>query len=941
MDAILSFYLDGIYGACKTECEVAKLITLLRSGSEITWMAEDNGDSRPYSDSGTDEKIRKSLNIFLSGCGKIELMSFFEQIESLDDSRLEEVKVILEDKNVWGYCTNKRYILPLLLGFRLNGAFKNSSAQLPDISPALSILSLEESFVNNPDVKYIMSGRQYDSNEIIDIANKMEKLGNESTSTIIASLSEDTLHGAKFIRGCIQIALLFRDVMDISARCTDMGTRSYVMNYFSNTAYSSKYFMDILSPYFKRFLWGSNFVNAIDEITRPPPLELTEIQLNDDKINFIDTMRKFSSYYDAYFSNSDRYVLWSQMGKYDRRAVLGLRLDDANSEEMQRKLFLPGASTSNVPISSAAPLSPDALLYRKYNEPAACSDEGIAIGESDYIRHTNFRGNKNISPAWTSAALDEARRQGDSVVDPMATRLLTGSHIAGKPGKRGYVRMLDIADRLIEAPELFLAKGSQIRREIDELPEELKNYFDPQSVPEWVDADLLAISSRVWEDNRLAIISILYAAGLPNCYCMAKGMPALYNSGKLAQRKFIDQRVYESGLMLEAVMDSGGICVVNDAGIDGHPSKQRYMWGRGVVAARKIRMLHATMRHHLTHPSSGDNLPGRMTVVMPYDVATLGVPINQEDLAYTLLTFGYTIPHGLGILGCGLSQRENEAFLHTWRVVAHLMGVSSVLVPTTMQEASVLFDIIKGRQKAASAVGNLLTSSLTAFLGDYLPKALRPTLPPILIKTQLGAADASLILPSEASAQSAVMHFICSVGLRVLKMYFWISSLYRKYIPAIGDSLSNTFRMAGNAFVDSWRDDYQQTPFANSAMSQSSAWSDNQNFTGAELERVRLWRSRLFYTVVSGIFCVVIATILGGLYTIAVAARAIKFSFWLNQFEWTQVSIIGLIMAVSFFGGLKILQRSVEFQVMVRPMPVSPGPSSSITRLAERKMNGR
>jgi hypothetical protein len=193
----------------------------------------------------------------------------------------------------------------------------------------------------------------------------------------------------------------------------------------------------------------------------------------------------------------------------------------------------------------------------------------------------------------------------------MAQRILAGTHRAGAPGRRGYLHLLDLADRLLEAPELYLAGDSQVRRELDALPEELRTYFDPQPVPEWVDAELLALASTIWDENMLAIIWVLYAASLPSCYLIAKGIPALYDSGKLADKRFIDQRIYETGLMLEAVMEPGGISIVNDAGADAKPSAKRFMWGRGVIAARKVRMLHASMRYLLTHPSTSAAGEGR------------------------------------------------------------------------------------------------------------------------------------------------------------------------------------------------------------------------------------------------------------------------------------------------------------------------------------------
>jgi len=40
---------------------------------------------------------------------------------------------------------------------------------------------------------------------------------------------------------------------------------------------------------------------------------------------------------------------------------------------------------------------------------------------------------------------------------------------------------------------------------------------------------------------------------------MQKGVPALYRTEKLAEHKYVFQRIYETGLMLDAVMHPDGI----------------------------------------------------------------------------------------------------------------------------------------------------------------------------------------------------------------------------------------------------------------------------------------------------------------------------------------------------------------------------------------------
>lgn len=43
------------------------------------------------------------------------------------------------------------------------------------------------------------------------------------------------------------------------------------------------------------------------------------------------------------------------------------------------------------------------------------------------------------------------------------------------------------------------------------------------------------------------------------------------------------------------------------------------------------------------------------------------MPINQEDLSVTLLSFSYAVLQGLRSLGLGCSDTDDEAYLHLWR----------------------------------------------------------------------------------------------------------------------------------------------------------------------------------------------------------------------------------------------------------------------------------
>jgi hypothetical protein len=68
-----------------------------------------------------------------------------------------------------------------------------------------------------------------------------------------------------------------------------------------------------------------------------------------------------------------------------------------------------------------------------------------------------------------------------------------------------------------------------------------------------------------------------------------------------------------------------------------------------------------------------------------------GLPCNQEELAYTLLTFGYVYLRSMRRLGLALNREDEEAFLHAWNVMGHVLGIDRALMPDTMREAEARF----------------------------------------------------------------------------------------------------------------------------------------------------------------------------------------------------------------------------------------------------------
>ena len=159
------------------------------------------------------------------------------------------------------------------------------------------------------------------------------------------------------------------------------------------------------------------------------------------------------------------------------------------------------------------------------------------------------------SSRWTDALLDEAGRQGDDpTVRPNADDLAAAA-MSSAEGIRRQNELLQLVDLLMDSTALALTEKSVLRQKLGEYPPETLRYFEPAPAPEWLDEAKLRAASRLWHDNSLACVGALYSLSLPACYLCEEGVPALYATAKLQSRQYIYQRVYETLLFADDVLD--------------------------------------------------------------------------------------------------------------------------------------------------------------------------------------------------------------------------------------------------------------------------------------------------------------------------------------------------------------------------------------------------
>ena len=122
--------------------------------------------------------------------------------------------------------------------------------------------------------------------------------------------------------------------------------------------------------------------------------------------------------------------------------------------------------------------------------------------------------------------------------------------------------------------------------------------------------------------------------------------------------------------------------------------------GIGARSARKVRLMHALVRQHVR------------SMPEPAWSAALGEPINQEDLAGTLLTFSLLVIDGLKKIGAVVSPAAERGYYALWSHVGAILGIDARLRPATGDEAVALAARIGARQFRTSPEGQHLAREL-------------------------------------------------------------------------------------------------------------------------------------------------------------------------------------------------------------------------------------
>jgi hypothetical protein len=190
------------------------------------------------------------------------------------------------------------------------------------------------------------------------------------------------------------------------------------------------------------------------------------------------------------------------------------------------------------------------------------------------------------------------------------------------------------------------------------LPADLRDFMEEaRQLPSWVDHDQLATAFE-FNEKRGLYLGVLYglASGMMSTVIPKEARAVYYSQGGADMKDRISKTAklgYDIGTRNAYAPD-----------------------GEMIVTCVKTRLVHAAVRHLL--PQS-PHWPG----VAPEDI-----PISQADIMVTWHSLPTTVMQKLNAWRVPIPADESTAFLHSWQVAAHMLGVMDEYIPSSWAEAN-------------------------------------------------------------------------------------------------------------------------------------------------------------------------------------------------------------------------------------------------------------
>lgn len=197
---------------------------------------------------------------------------------------------------------------------------------------------------------------------------------------------------------------------------------------------------------------------------------------------------------------------------------------------------------------------------------------------------------------------------------------------------------------------------------VEDPPEELVAFFaQVDDRPYWLDDAKLELAVRVTMRTGLWGIALaLPGLALTGGYLASKADKPLVGTGDL--RRMAPRRLNETATWFIDVTSPGGLA----------------RFAPGFTGTLRVRLMHAIVRSAMCRRDD-------------WDFASWDHPVNQAQMAGTVMLFSLANLVGCQAMGIRFSAREREAVFHLWRYVGLLMGVDPELMPADEADTWRLF----------------------------------------------------------------------------------------------------------------------------------------------------------------------------------------------------------------------------------------------------------
>lgn len=247
-------------------------------------------------------------------------------------------------------------------------------------------------------------------------------------------------------------------------------------------------------------------------------------------------------------------------------------------------------------------------------------------------------------------------------------------------------------------------------------------------VPGWVDWDKIEKARRLTLAFSTVRGMALLTSSLVEGYSLSKAAHVLIATGRLHQD--VTRRIYETAQMSHNMSVENGL----------RPG------GSGHRIILEVRLLHAMVRKYLRHHG--------------WDTAKYDEPVNQEDMAFTIIEFDYLALRGMERLGVRLSEADRSALHHFWRYAAYLHGVDERLLTETLEEEIFQYEKIRAHQFNPNEESRLLAMTVLQSLARKPPFYFPEELLYEIARLCLGDALAdTYALPLHSGWNSAILAY--------------------------------------------------------------------------------------------------------------------------------------------------------------------------------------